>query len=88
MLWYMFVFPHTHRRYLSEVNRCKERHNEKSRELRMMLIKMPSQVREALELENKQPDEVIQWDSPEKERSPPNMLPVSQEIGLHSNHFN
>ena len=70
MLWYIFVFPHTHRRYLSEVNRWKERHNEKSRELRMMLIKMPSQVREALELENKQPDEVIQWDSPEKERSP------------------
>lgn len=59
-----------HRRYLTEVNRWKERHNAKSRELRMMLIKMPIQVREVLELENKQPDEVIQWDSPEKERSP------------------
>ena len=36
----------------------------------MMLLKMPSQVREAIELENKQPDEFMQWDSPEKERSP------------------
>ena len=54
------------RRYLLDVNRWKERHNERSMELRMM----PSQVREAIELENKQPDEVVQWDSPEKEHSP------------------
>ena len=37
----------------------------------MMLLKMPSQVREAIELENKQPDEFVQWDSPGKERSYP-----------------
>ena len=38
-----------------------------------MLLKMPSQVREAIELENKQPDEVVQWDSPvrDTERSHP-----------------
>ena len=45
-----------------EVNRWKKRHNEKSREVRMILLKMPSQTREAVELENKQ--EVVQWDSP------------------------
>ena len=55
-----------------EVNRWKERH-EKSKEVRMMLLKMPSQVREAIMLENTQPDEVVQWDSPvrDPERSHP-----------------
>ena len=64
------LITHTHHRYLLEVNRWKERHNEKSRELRMILIEMPSQVKEVIELENKQPDEVVHWDSPEKECSP------------------
>jgi hypothetical protein len=52
-----------------EVNKWKERHNEKSREVRRMLIKVPSRMRETIELENKQPDEVVQWDSPERKRS-------------------
>lgn len=54
-----------------EVNRWKERHNEKSREVRMMLLRMPSQLREAIELENKKVDEVVQWDSPERKISCP-----------------